>query len=237
MRDVRARILSLIDLTSLNDSDTDATIAVLCKKAVTPIGVVAAVCVYPQFVQQAAIALRGKAVKIATVVNFPRGTDSLEIVLRLIESAIGNGAQEIDVVFPYRLFLSGNKEAARDFVQACKKACGEEVLLKIILETGALKEKNIIAEASQIAIAAGADFLKTSTGKIEVGATLEAAEVMLLEIEKSGRAVGFKASGGVRTIDQAEKYIELADRIMGPDWATPRTFRLGASQLLETLLS
>lgn len=224
------QVLSLLDLTSLNDTDTAETIDTLCQNAKSHH--VAAVCVYPRFVKQAATALQNTHIKIATVVNFPKGTDSLENVLLDIKQAIQDGADEIDVVFPYQQFLAGNVDSATHFIRECKLACGKNIL-KVILETGALKEKNLIAEASRCALAAGADFLKTSTGKIEVGATLEAAEIMLQEIKQSKKQVGFKASGGIRTAEQAKQYVELANQILGEGWVTPQTFRIGTSRLLN----
>lgn len=238
--DFAKKIISLIDLTSLNDSDTEETITALCQKANTALGSVAAVCVYPQFVKLAKSKLQNTPVKIATVANFPHGKDSLENVLSSIQQSIQDGADEIDVVFPYEKFLQGEVEFVVDFIRACKKICGKEILLKVILETGALKDSQIISAASVNALKAGADFIKTSTGKTAAGATPEAATVMLVAIkemtEELHRSFGFKASGGVRTIEQAKQYLTLADKIMGPDWVTPKTFRLGASQLLDVVL-
>lgn len=216
------QVLSLLDLTSLNDTDTAETIDTLCQNAKS--NNVAAVCVYPKFVKQAADSLKNSDIKVATVVNFPHGNDSLETVQQDIVQAIQDGADEIDLVFPH-------VDDAHHFIQACKKTCGDRIL-KVILETGALKEKNLISKASQCALTAGADFLKTSTGKIEIGATLEAAETMLQEIKQSKRQVGFKASGGIRTAEQAMQYINLANRILGNGWVTPQTFRIGTSRLL-----
>jgi deoxyribose-phosphate aldolase len=233
------QILSLIDLTSLNDSDTEESIAALCQKAVTPYGNVAAVCIYPQFVKQAADALMGSGVKIATVANFPQGNASLDPVLTSIYHSILAGAQEIDVVFPYMQYVSGERAAACEFIHACKQKCGSSILLKVILETGAFPDVDLISTASRDVLLAGADFIKTSTGKIAVGATLNAATAMLKAIKelssRLNRPLGFKASGGIRTMDEAAQYINLADEIMGADWVAPVHFRLGASQLLDTV--
>jgi deoxyribose-phosphate aldolase len=197
---------------------------------------VAAVCVYPAFVKQAVAALHGTSVNVATVINFPEGNHSLTSVTHAIQSALNEGAEEIDIVFPYPRYLAGEKTDVKEYLHACKLACGDH-LLKVILETGALKDLHIIAAASELAIEAGADFLKTSTGKIAIGATLEAAAVMLQTIRnKSNDSVGFKVSGGVRTIPQALEYIALAEKIMGADWVTPAHFRIGASQLADVLL-
>lgn len=224
------KIFSLLDLTSLNDTDNEKIITELCQAAIGSLGHVAAVCVYPLFVKQAAKLLAGTSVKIATVANFPKAEDKLEVVIQSINASLKLGANEIDVVFPYKNYMAGEKIFSYEFVQACKKTCGQNIL-KIILETGALIESSFIAEASDIALRAGADFIKTSTGKIAVGATLEATEMMLTTIQRLtpqlNRSLGFKVSGGIRTSEQAAQYIGLAERIMGSAWVTPEHFRIG----------
>ncbi len=234
------RLIGLIDLTSLNDSDTEASIASFCEKAQTSFGHVAAVCIYPRFVREVATQFAGTPIKTATVVNFPEGTASLETVMIEIGRSLQDGAQEIDVVFPYVRFLAGEKQYTHSFVQACKAACGESATLKVILETGALVEPGIIADASYEALSAGADFIKTSTGKIAGGATLEAAAAMLLVIKhimpQIKRPVGLKVSGGIRDVAQAALYVELADKIMGREWVTADTFRIGASKLVDEMI-
>lgn len=230
------KIISLIDLTSLNETDTDATIKTLCEKAVTHFGYVAAVCVYPKFVNQARQLLAKTPIKIATVVNFPVGNDSLPMILSTIEQSIRDGANEIDLVFPYQQYLAGDHESALEIIRQSKKICGETILLKVILETGAIPDLKILEQISEAVIVAGADFLKTSTGKIEIGATLESARVMLETIKKSDVNVGIKISGGVRTIEQAAQYIQLAEQIMGQDWVNKNRFRIGASQLVDVVI-
>lgn len=234
------RLYSLIDLTSLNSEDTEAGIAALCEQAQSPLGHVAAVCVYPKFAGLVATNFAGTKIKTATVVNFPHGSSSQEEVLMEINHCLMAGVQEIDVVFPYERYLAGETHYCRHFIQACKAACGENITLKVILETGALGDPAIIADACYDALAAGADFLKTSTGKISEGATLEAAATMLLVIKhtepQAKRRIGFKVSGGIRDVQQAAQYLELADQIMGEGWATPDTFRIGASKLVGELL-
>jgi deoxyribose-phosphate aldolase len=237
---VAARALALVDLTSLNDDDTEAGIAALCARAVTPAGAVAAVCVYPRFIATARQVLAGSPVGIATVVNFPGGAEAPDAVAAATAAAIAAGADEIDVVLPYQALLAGDEAAARAMLQACRDAC-DGAVMKVILETGALAEgsggRDAIARASGIAIECGADFLKTSTGKVPAGASLEAAAIMLEAGLAAARPIGFKASGGVRTLRQAAGYLALADSIRGPDWATPATFRFGASGLLDALLA
>lgn len=239
-QEVRQRILSLIDLTSLNDSDTPDSIAAFFEKARSDMGHVAAVCLSPPFVRLAATEFAGTPVKVATVVNFPEGGAALESVLIEIGRALEDGAQEIDVVFPYLRYLAGERQYAHTFTASCKAACGDDVLLKVILETGALSDATIIADASYDVLAAGADFIKTSTGKISEGATLEAAATMLLVVKhispQLNRRVGVKVSGGVRDLQQAAQYVELADSILGREWVTPETFRIGASKLVDELI-
>ncbi|WP_417362188.1 deoxyribose-phosphate aldolase [Gallaecimonas pentaromativorans] len=231
--------LGLMDLTTLNDNDTDAKVVVLCHDAVTPVGNTAAICIYPRFIPVARKTLRelgveGK-VKIATVTNFPHGGDDIAIAVSETRAAVAYGADEVDVVFPYRALMAGNEQVGFELVKACKEACGE-VLLKVIIESGELKEPALIRKASDIAIAAGADFIKTSTGKVAVNATLEASEIMLTAIKESGKDISFKPAGGVRTAEDAAQYLELAERIMGPGWLSPAHFRFGASSLLGSLL-
>lgn len=231
--------LGLMDLTTLNDDDTDAKVIALCRQAVTPAGNTAAICIYPRFIPVARKTLRELGVegqvKIATVTNFPQGNDDIEIAERETRAAVAYGADEVDVVFPYRALLAGDEQRGLELVRACKAACGG-VLLKVIIESGELKEPVLIRRASELAIAGGADFIKTSTGKVAVNATLEAADIMLRVIRDSGKDIGFKPAGGVRTAEEARQYLQLAADIMGADWIAPRHFRFGASSLLANLL-
>lgn len=232
------RTLAAMDLTRLDDSDTPERIEALCASADTPWGRPAAVCVYPEFVAtaRAALARHGlTGVRVATVVNFPDGADDADRAVREIRRALGAGADEIDAVLPWRSFRAGHHAAAARFVRACRDACGERTL-KVILETGELYDDGLIERASGLAIAGGADFIKTSTGKMPVNATPSAARIMLETIRGSGGRCGFKAAGGIRTLDDAARYFALADAILGPDWATPARFRLGASALLGDVL-
>ena len=238
MHDTAKRALSLLDLTDLTDDCDAAAIEKLCAQAQTPFGTTAAICIWPRFVAQArGILGPGHAVKIATVVNFPSGDLVVADVLAETKQAIADGADEIDLVIPYRDFISGDEGAVTDMVSAVKAVCKPPVILKTILETGELKDPALIREASDLAIAAGADFIKTSTGKVSVNATLQAAEIMLNAIKTSGKPVGFKPAGGVRTVTDAGEYLALAASILGEGWATPRTFRFGASGLLGDILS
>lgn len=229
------RVIPLLDLTSLNASDDDAAITQLCEKAQTPLGNVAAVCAYPQFVPLMYQLLGNTSINIVTVANFPTGNDDLKTTLGAIQQGLHDGANEIDIVMPYQAYLAGEHTLVKNFIASCKQACGKNIL-KVILETGALQKPAIISNASRDAIAAGADFIKTSTGKIAVGATFEAATSILTTIKSANKPVGFKASGGIRTTQDAACYLQLAESIMGTPWPTPQTFRLGTSTLLDALL-
>ncbi len=228
--------LSLMDLTSLEDNDSAEKIRALCQDATTPFGHTAAVCVYAPFVGVAKQALADTAVRVATVANFPRGGEDIRAVEKEIQAQVAASADEIDVVLPYRALLAGNEALAAELVSVSKAACGDK-LLKVIIESGELQTSEWIKRASEIAIDNGADFIKTSTGKVPVNATLEAADVMLRVIKDSGRAVGFKAAGGVRSVADAKAYLQLAESIMGAEWIDACHFRFGASGLLNSLLT
>ncbi len=234
----RARqALSLLDLTSLNDTDTGATIEKLCGRAVTPHGAVAAVCVWPRFVGLAKTRLTGTGVKVAAVANFPMGTADIAGAAREAAAIVASGGDEVDVVFPYNAWLNGDRRSGGELVAACKSACGGKAILKVILETGCLRDMEQIAAASRAAIDAGADFIKTSTGKAAISATPDSARTMLRVIKASGRACGFKAAGGIRDAATAAAYLDLAVGIMGESWISPATFRFGASGVLNDLLA
>lgn len=235
------RALKLMDLTTLNDDDTDEKVIALCQNAKSPVGNTAAICIYPRFIPVAKKALREQGtpeVRIATVTNFPHGNDDIDIAVAETKAAVAYGADEVDVVFPYRALMAGNEEIGLELVKQCKAACGDQALLKVIIESGELKTDALIKRASEISIDAGADFIKTSTGKVAVNATPEAAEVMLNVIKDKGVAdkVGFKPAGGVRTAEDAQQYLAMADRILGESWADSRHYRFGASSLLANLL-
>lgn len=233
--DLAYRAMRLLDLTDLSDSCSDEAVDALCRKARTAPAPAAAVCVWPRFVRRACAALAGSTVRVATVANFPTGEEDRARVLGEVAGALADGADEIDLVMPYRALLRGETASAREMVVAVREVAGG-ACLKVILETGELGGA-AVETASRLAIEAGADFLKTSTGKTPVSATPEAAEAMLRVIAAAGRPVGFKASGGVRSLADAKLYLDLAGRIMGPDWARPSTFRIGASGLLDALVA
>ena len=228
-------LIACLDLTSLNASDTEVEIAALCQASVKHS--VAAVCVAPHFVSFAASCLTAKACQLATVANFPSGDESLEQVLTSIEASLKAGATEIDVVVPYQRFLADqDTRAVQRFVKACKDLCGASVTLKTILESGLIEDHACLERLSLSALEGGADSLKTSTGKVALGASLEAACVMLGALKAFGEPTrGFKAAGGVRTYAEAKAYWVLAQLIMGEFWPKASCFRLGASTLLNEL--
>lgn len=232
--------LQLMDLTSLNDNDTPQVIIDLCRKARTAAGNTAAVCVYPRFVPVAKKTLSELGlndVTVATVTNFPAGGDDIEIAVIETRAAIAYGADEVDVVFPYRAFMEGDEDVGRELVAQCKKECSDKVMLKVIIETGELNDPVLIRRASDICIEAGADFIKTSTGKVPVNATPESARIMLEAIRDSGKMnVGFKPAGGIRTAEDAAEHLAIAAEIMGADWINRHHYRFGASSLLGSLL-
>ncbi|HEX6142097.1 MAG TPA: deoxyribose-phosphate aldolase [Geminicoccaceae bacterium] len=227
-----ARILPLVDLTSLNDADDGAAIGRLCDRARN--AGVAAACAYPRFVPLMKDRLRGSGVRVATVANFPNGGDDIPAVVREVGAAVADGAEEIDVVIPLEAALEGDVGLVTELVQACREATPEQAL-KVILETGRLAEPARITAAARAAIMARPDFLKTSTGKAAVGATLEAAAILLAVIEEADGEVGLKLSGGIRTTQQAAQYLYLIDHFLNPGWVRPRTVRFGASALLDDL--
>lgn len=229
-----ARALPLLDLTSLTGTETEDEIATLCRRSVD--AGTAAVCIYPRHLATARAALTGSGVRLATVVAFPHGGDDIGAAAEEAAAVVVAGAQEVDVVAPLRAIMEGDVGLVGDLVEACRDAIGPGITLKLILETGLLDAPDRIAAAARTAVMAGVGFLKTSTGKVPVGATLESAAVLLQVIAEAGGRVGLKVSGGVRTTADAARYLALADAVMGTAWVTPATFRIGASSLLDDLL-
>ena len=226
-----------MDLTQLGDNDTDADIIKLCEKARNSLGEVAAICVYKEFISTIK-AKFGADFKVATVVNFPNGDATTEDVLAQTKEALSLGADEIDLVIDYKDYIAnGSSKHSCDLVLQVKKLCDNKNL-KVIIESGELKDAALIKKAAIDAIENNADFVKTSTGKTSIGATLKDAEVILNTIKDSGKKVGFKASGGIRDYAQASGYIKLADEIFQDcNFTDPKSFRFGVSGLLDNLLS
>jgi deoxyribose-phosphate aldolase len=249
--------LRCLDLTSLNDADTAADIAALCQRAQTHYGPVAAVCVWPRFVAQVR-SLLPPEIRVAAVANFPAGALDIARTLSDVQQIRAAGGNEVDVVLPYSTLIqvpghaqvpqigqSDPAQACADFLAQVRAACGP-LTLKVIIESGALSSPALIAQATRLAIAAGADFVKTSTGKTPVSATPEAAAAMLGEIARTGgpagrkaggRTVGFKASGGIRTVADTLPYLALVAEHLGPAALAPERFRIGASSLLVDIVA
>jgi deoxyribose-phosphate aldolase len=238
--------IRMMDLTTLEGRDTPGKIRALCAKAIHPqpgdpsIPSVAAVCLYPSLIPEAKDALRGSTVKIASVATaFPSGQTFRDIKVAEVKEAVAAGADEIDMVIDRGAFLSGDYATVFDEVVEIKDACGD-AHLKVILETGELGTFDQVRRASILAMAAGADFIKTSTGKVQPAATLPVTLVMLEAIrdfeKATGRAVGMKPAGGIRTAKEAVQYLVVLYETLGPRWMTPDRFRFGASTLLNDVL-
>ena len=238
--------ISMIDLTTLEGKDSGGKVRQLCQKALHPlpgdptVGPVAAVCVYPNLVATAARALAGMPVRVASVATgFPSGLVPLELKLEEARRAVGDGADEVDMVIDRGAFLAGELDRVFDEIARVKEACGT-AHLKVILETGELATYDNVRRASALAMSAGADFIKTSTGKIQPAATPGVVLVMLEAIREhyleTGRAVGMKPAGGIRASKQALHLLVLVKETLGDAWLTPERFRIGASTLTNDLL-
>jgi deoxyribose-phosphate aldolase len=238
--------IRMMDLTTLEGADTPGKVSALCSKAVRPdpsdpaIPSVAAVCVYPNLVPIAVERLQGTGVKVASVATaFPSGQSPLDVKLRDVEDAVAMGADEIDMVIDRGAFLSGRYAKVYDEIVRVKEACGD-AHLKVILEVAELGTYDNVRRASILAMAAGADFVKTSTGKLSGAATLPVTLVMLEAIrdvhEQTGRKVGMKPAGGIRQSKQAVQYLVQLHETLGPEWLTPDLYRFGASSLLNDVL-
>ncbi len=231
--DFIGRMISMIDLTDLSDGCSADDVERLCDRAGR--AGVAAVCVWPDFVADAAAQLAGAAVRVATVANFPSGAERAFATAVMIERSLGDGADEIDVVLPYRAWLGGDTDRAGAVLSVARELTASAgAVLKVIVETGELPEQQIAA-ASRFALDAGADFVKTSTGKTPVSATPGAVSVILDVISSSGRDCGIKPSGGITGFDDALEYLELAETAWGAEQVTADRFRFGASRLLDDL--
>jgi deoxyribose-phosphate aldolase len=238
--------VSMMDLTTLEGADTPGKVEALCSKARRPdpadpeVPPVAAVCVYPTLVAVAKHALAGSGVKVASVATaFPSGQASMAVRLADVADAVEAGADEVDMVINRGAFLAGSYREVFEEVLMVKESCGA-ARLKVILETGELGTYDHVRRASMLAMAAGADFIKTSTGKIQPAATLPVTLVMLEAIrdfhDRTGRMIGMKPAGGVRTAKQSIQYLVLVNETLGLAWLTPEWFRIGASSLLNDCL-
>lgn len=238
--------IACMDLTTLEGKDSEGRVRSLCAKALTPaphlpgIPSVAAVCVYPRLVSVAKECLRGTSVKVASVATaFPSGLSALDVRLADTQAAIAAGADEIDMVIDRGAFLAGREDQVFEEIVAVKQLCGP-VHLKVILETGELGGYDNVRRASDLALEAGADVIKTSTGKVGTNATFPVAVTMCEAIRdyarRTGRRAGLKVAGGVRTTKQALTYLVIVKETLGASWLTPDLFRIGASSLLDDLL-
>lgn len=238
--------LNMIDLTTLEGKDTEGKVKQMCYKAMHPadhisgLPTVAAVCVYPTFVKVAKKALGNSDVKVASVATaFPSGNSTLEIKLNDTKLAVDDGADEVDMVISRGEFLEGNYNFVFDEIAAIKEACGK-ARLKVILETGELCTLDNVRKASDIAILAGADFIKTSTGKIQPAATMPVTLVMLQAINdyyhKTGKMIGMKPAGGISTSKVALQYLVMLHETLGNNWLTNEWFRFGASSLANDII-
>jgi deoxyribose-phosphate aldolase len=238
--------VAMVDLTTLEGADTPGKVRAMCAKArqpdvePPPAPPVAAVCIYPDLVSVAREAVAGSSVAVAAVATaFPSGRASLAVKLADVRDAVTAGADEIDMVIDRGAFLAGRYGQVYAEIAAVREACGN-AHLKVILETGELATLDNVARASWLAMMAGADFIKTSTGKVTPAATPAVALVMLAAVRDfelaTGRLVGVKVAGGIRTAKDAIRYLVLVNEVAGPAWLTPRLFRIGASTLLNDLL-
>jgi deoxyribose-phosphate aldolase len=249
-REAKLRALTMavemVDLTTLEGADTPGKVADLCAKARRPdpsdpdVPAVAAVCIYPDLVALARAGVAGTSIAVASVATaFPSGRASLAVKLADTAEAVNAGADEVDMVIDRGAFLAGRYGQVYEEIRAVREACGP-AHLKVILETGELATLDNVSRASWLAMLAGADFIKTSTGKVTPAATPAVTHVMLTAVrdfaEASGRQVGVKVAGGVRTSKDAVRYLVLVNETAGPQWLTPRLFRIGASSLLNDLL-
>lgn len=239
---------SAIDLTQLNVTDSDEHISEFTRKTADfanhfpGIPNVASICVYPVFVDVVGIAAGDTPIRITSVSGgFPSSQTYTEVKILETSMAVENGADEIDIVLNVGQLLTGDYDRLAAEIEAQKTEVGEETVLKVIIESGALKTPELIRTASILSMLAGADFVKTSTGKIDIAATPEAAAVICRAIkdyyDKTGRKVGFKAAGGVRTAEDAALYYTIVEDILGKDWLTPALFRIGASSAANNILS
>ena len=238
--------ISMMDLTTLEGKDTPGKVAFLCRKAMQPLGdrydvpSCAAVCVYPNLVRAAKKFLGDSGVKVASVATaFPTGLMPLRLKLEEVRSAARDGADEIDMVIDRGVFLAGDHARIADEIAATKEACGE-AHLKVILETGELQTYDNVRVASDIGMRSGADFIKTSTGKVSPAATMPVTLVMLEAIRdyfyETGIRIGMKPAGGIKTAKQALAYLVMVKETLGDDWLTPDLFRFGASTLANDVL-
>lgn len=246
--DVYKLCYSCIDLTTLNCTDSEESVAEFARKTADfgthfpAIPNVATICVFPSFIDTVGLNLGDSKVGITSVAGgFPASQTFLEVKMLEVSMAVESGADEVDIVISVGELMQGHCDEMANEIEVIRKELDDDTVLKVIIESGALKSPELIRKASLLSMMAGADFVKTSTGKIAVAATPEAAVVMCTAIrdyyEKTGRKVGFKAAGGVRTAEDSALYYTIVEEILGKEWLTPKLFRIGASSVANNLIS
>jgi deoxyribose-phosphate aldolase len=231
--------LGLLELTSVNGDDTSERIVALCQRAMTPVGQVAAVCVaarYAGLARRTLDQLQAPEVKVVAAINFPGGSLGIAAIERRAHHALQSGADELELVYPYHALLAGDRQIGPELIAACQAQCASRTALTVTLETGVLRDPQIIREVCREAIFAGASFLKTSTGKAIVNATPQATRIMLEAIAETGGQLGLKVVGGFRTVGEARVYMQMAAARLSPHWLQPERMRLGTTSLLDELL-
>lgn len=233
--------IGLLDLTRLEAEQGDEmAVEELCAKARTKYGDVAAVCIHPAYVARAVHLLKETPIAIATVVNFPSGDQSMQNIRQELDAVLAAGAQEVDIVLPYKAWLAGDFRAVHAFMEVVQLWLVGKVRLKTILETGAIPSASLRRQLARELVKFGVGFLKTSTGKIAIGATPDAVADLLVVAKESSALLhppGIKIAGGVRTVKQMDQYIAQVESVMGSDFIVPGTLRFGASSLLDDLLN
>ncbi|MDB6143973.1 MAG: deoC [Pseudomonas sp.] len=233
-------MIELLELSTLNIDDDAERITALCQRATTPVGQVAAVCVYPRFVQLARSTLDdlgAGGVRVCAVANFPYASANIKAAVADIRAGLVSGANEIDLMYPYRALQTGDRQGAIEFVEACRITCADHARLKVILETGELKDPQIIRMACEDVIAAGVDFVGTSSGKVGLTTTPQAVRILLEVIADVGGQASIKVAGGIRNFEEARHYLDLIRARFGPHWVNANRVRFGVSAVLDEMLT
>jgi deoxyribose-phosphate aldolase len=225
-----------MDATCLDDHASEAVITQLCQLVKSAPTRVASICVYPKWITFVKNYFKNSPLAITTVINFPKATLDRQSMQKHIQAALQAGADEIDIVFPYETFDANKPQLTLDYLQSAKADCGDH-LLKVIIESGQAPSLEWIEQATLCVVQSGADFVKTSTGKTPQGATPEAVKMMAFTLKEAERLCGLKISGGVRTIEQANQYLDIVQSILGASFITQKWLRLGASSLLEACIT
>jgi deoxyribose-phosphate aldolase len=234
------QMIGLLELSTLNIDDDAERVTALCRRAITPVGKVAAVCVYPRFVRLARSTLDdvgAGSVRVCSVANFPYAGATIKAAVADIRAGLVSGANEIDLMYPWRAMLTGDRQGAIEFVQACKASCADRARLKVTLETGEMKDPQIIRMACEDVIAAGIDFVGTSSGKVGLTSTPQAVRILLQVIADVGGQASIKVAGGIRSYEEARQYLDLIQARFGPQWVNADRVRFGVSAVLDEMLT